>query len=78
MHLSEIVSLINSSESIEKFAEDNLLKIASSGKMYDTHKHIEIQKDFAMAVKDHDFAPMMFGMRKWVPIKESVQKFLNR
>jgi hypothetical protein len=46
--------------------------------MYNTHKHIEIQKDFAMAVKDHDFAPMMFGMRKWVPIKESVQKFLNR
>lgn len=52
--------------------------IEESQKMYDLHKHIENQKDFAIAVKDHDFAPMMFWMRKGVPIKESVQKFLNR
>jgi hypothetical protein len=32
--------------------------------MYDKYKGIENQKEFAMAVKDHDFAPMMFGMRK--------------
>ncbi len=52
--------------------------IADAQAMYDTHKHIEIQKDFAMAVKDHDLAPMMFWMRKWAPIKDAVQKFLNR
>lgn len=46
--------------------------------MYEKHKNIENQKEFAMALKDHDFAPMMFWMRKWVPIRESVQQFLNR
>lgn len=52
--------------------------IVDAEEMYDLHKHIENQKEFAMVVKDHDFAPIMFWMRKWVLIKEAVQKFLNR
>jgi hypothetical protein len=31
MTLKDLITLINQSESIEKFAEDNLLKIAISG-----------------------------------------------
>lgn len=77
--VSEVVAIFpHLKDVLDELSQKYHQTIADAQAMYNTHKHIEIQKDFAMAVKDHDFAPMMFGMRKWVPIKESVQKFLNR
>lgn len=76
---SEVIAIFpHLKDVLDELSQKYHQTIEEAQKMYDMHKHIETQKDFAMAVKDHDFAPMMFAVRKGVPIKESVQKFLNR
>jgi len=76
---SEVIAIFpHLKDVLEELSQKYHQTIVEAEEMYNLHKHIENQKDFAMAVKDHDFAPMMFWMRKGVPIKESVQKFLNR
>jgi hypothetical protein len=43
---------------------DVLGRYAEVLELWNDHKDIEVQKDFAMAVKEHPFAPVLFQVRK--------------
>lgn len=72
--------------SVFPYLEDKLMELQKIYKeavsicedKYEEVKHIESQKDFALAVRDFKYPAVMFSMRKWLDSKAIIQSILQK